>query len=84
MAEHNTSLSTANLRFPAWQQYYQSALIETDHEKLKDRITDAENAIFNRFQALAGSVDHYAEREAIEDALNALRGLKRELFLAWE
>ena len=86
MAEHNPSASTSNLRFPEWQQHYQSVLTETDREKLKDRVTDTEDAIFNRLQALVGSTDHHAERQAVKRALNALRVLKRERldFPDWE
>ena len=78
MAEHNTSPSASTLRFPEWQQPYLAALMEADRKKILDRVTDAENAIFNRLQSLAGNADHHAERLAIEDALNALRVLKRE------
>ena len=82
MAEHNTP----TLKFPEWQQHYLVVLTETDRKKLTDRVTDAENAIFHRLQSLAGSADHHAERQAIEDALNALRVLKRETldFPDWE
>ena len=86
LAEHNPSPSASNLRFPEWRQHYQSALTETDRQKLMDRVTDAEDAIFNRLQSLAGNADHHAERQAIEDALKALRLLKRETldFPDWE
>jgi hypothetical protein len=86
MAAHNTFSSTSTLRFPEWQQPYLAALMEADRKKLVDRVTDAENAIFNRLQALAGNADHQAERQAIEDALQALRVLKRHTldFPDWE
>ena len=86
MATHNTSVSASTLRFPEWQQPYLDVLVEADREKLMDRVTHAENAIFNRLQSLTGKADHHAERQAIEDALNALRVLKREAldFPDWE
>ena len=86
MAAHNTSPSAFTLRFPEWQHLYLAVLVEADRKKLMDRVTDAENAIFNRLQSLAGNTDHHAERQAIEDALNALRVLKRETldFPDWE
>ena len=38
----------------------------------------AEEAIFERLQQLAGTSDSEAERQAIEDAISALRVLKTE------
>ena len=78
MAEHSTSPSASTLRFPEWQQPYLAALMEADRKKILDRVAYAENAIFNRLQSLAGNADHHAERQAIEDALNALRVLKSD------
>ena len=65
-------------RYPEWQEQYETALLEVDRKKLPDRVTDAENAIFNRLQSLAGNADHQAERQAVKAALNGLRLLKRE------
>ena len=86
MAAHNNSPSASTLRFPEWQQPYLAVLMEADRKKLMDRVTDTENAIFNRLQSVAGNADHHAERQAIKDALNALRVLKRETldFPDWE
>ena len=86
MAAHNILPSSSALRFPEWQQPYLAALMEGDRKKLMHRVTDAENAIFYRLQALAGNAGHQAERQAIEDALNALRVLKRHTlnFPDWE
>ena len=83
MSEQDTSSS---LKFPEWQQLYRAAVIETDHEKLEERVTYAENAIFTRLQSIASADDHHAERHAIQDALTALRVLKRERlsFPDWE
>jgi hypothetical protein len=64
--------------FPHWQNEYQAALVELDREKLPQRVAAAEAAIFNRLQAISQSFDHQAERQAIEDALTALRVLKRD------
>ena len=74
--EHDTFSSS--LEFPEWHHLYRAAVMETDREKLKERVTDAENAIFIRLQSLASFDDHHAERHAIQDALSALRTLKRE------
>ena len=60
--------------------------VELDREKLPQRVAAAETAIFNRLQAISQSSDHRAEHQAIEDALAALRVLKRENlgFPDWE
>jgi hypothetical protein len=72
------SPSTPNLRFPEWQVAYQAALLEVDPQKLSERIKAAEAAIFLRQQALANSSDGHAERQAIEDAMHAIRFLQTE------
>lgn len=65
------------LEYPDWQQPYLEALV-ADNSKLQERVTAAETAIFNRLQAISQSRDHVAEREAMADALRALRVLKKE------
>jgi hypothetical protein len=67
-----------SLLYPEWQNEYAAALVELDREKLSERVAAAEAAIFNRLQAISQSSDHKAERQAIEDALTALRVLKRD------
>ena len=70
--------STPNIRFPNWQLEYQAALLEVDPQKLPERIKAAEAAIFLRQQALANTSGEHAERQAIEDAMHALRFLQTE------
>ena len=72
--------------YPEWQNEYAAALVELDVKKLPERIAAAETAIFNRLQVISQSSDHQAERQAIEDALAALRVLKRDElgFPDWE
>jgi hypothetical protein len=67
-----------SLLYPEWQNEYAAALVELDREKLSERVAASEAAIFNRLQAISQSSDHQAERQAIEDALTALRVLKRD------
>ena len=76
MAEHSS-----DLRFPEWQPQYQAALMELNHSKLLERVTEAEYAIYQRLQSFAGTPNgqsRFAELMAIEDALASLRLLKRE------
>jgi hypothetical protein len=72
--------------YPQWQNEYAAALVELDREKLPQRLAASEAAIYKRLQAISQSSDHQAERQAIEDALAALRVLKRENlgFPDWE
>lgn len=58
-----------------WVQYYHSALLELDPNKLGERIEKAEAAIHRRIQASGISGEH----RAIRDALQNLRVLKQEL-----
>lgn len=67
----------AELRFPAWQREYESALLETDGAFLLEKIGIAETAILNRRLALSGSRDHQEELRAIADALINLHVLRR-------
>jgi hypothetical protein len=62
------------LRYPIWQESYLSAMIETDSAKLKARIAAAENNIRMRTIEMPESSE---ERQAIFDAVNALRFLTR-------
>jgi len=66
------------LKYPEWQEPLQRALIETDQDRLQQRMIAAETAIFNRQQVIAQNPEqHEAERRAIADALALLRTLKR-------
>jgi len=64
--------------YPHWQNEYATALVEVDRKRLPKRVAAAEAAIFNRLQVISQGSDHQAERLAIEDALAALRVLKRD------
>ena len=67
-----------NLPYPDWQASYRDALIELDHDKLMKRIREAESAIIDRLQILRPTPENLVERQAISDALAALRCLERE------
>ena len=59
-----------------WWEPYKSAVLETDRNKLKDRVIAAEQAIRERV-SLDGQVSS-GERIAIQDAMSALQMLRRE------
>jgi hypothetical protein len=76
--EYNSEQPMDDLKYPEWQNPFREALLEIDCEKLQSKMMKAEEAIFQRLQQLAGTSGSEAERQAIEDAISALRVLKRE------
>ena len=78
MADQNTSPSAQNLRFPDWQLDYQAAPLEVDPQKLPERVKATEAAIFLPQQALVHSSDGHVEKQAIADAMRALRFIQTE------
>ena len=79
-------VTTEDSRFPDilyrhWQKEYQSVLVEFDPTKLAGLINTAETAIRKRLQQLSQDSDHHTERQVIDDALQSLRLLKRDLGL---
>lgn len=81
-----SSLSNDGPESRTWQELFQEAVIELDLDKLQERITAVEFAIFARQQEIAGKPECRTERMAIEDALTTLLTLKREClgFPDWE
>jgi hypothetical protein len=63
------------IEYPWWEPY-KFAVLEINRNKLRDRVSAAEQAIRER-ASLNGQVSP-AERIAIEDAMSALRMLKKE------
>jgi hypothetical protein len=76
----------SDMEYPEWQRAYSEALLEVNPQKLPARIFAAETAILMRRKALQTSSDGHREREAIEDALSALRVLQRDKldYPVWE
>ena len=67
----------SELRYPLWQKPYEEALLESDLQKLRERLMEAENAIFLRLQELSASTaGNRGERLAINDAILGLRSLQ--------
>lgn len=64
--------------YPHWQNEYAAARLETNPEKLPARVEAAETAIYKRLQQISQTPDQFAERRAIEEAINGLRVLKRD------
>lgn len=72
---------TANNGFPGardWRKLYSAALLEADNQRVPSLIEDAERAIVTRARQLFGAPgDNLQEQQALDDALLALRALKR-------
>jgi hypothetical protein len=63
-----------------WQQFYATALLETDWSKMEVKIQAAENGIRTRLDEF--SMNHGGtpeENQAIEDALHGLATLRKEV-----
>jgi len=60
-----------------WVAKYKEAVLEVDDARLIERIDEAEAAISSRVQAMDGTAKP-DERRALEDAVNALRVLRKE------
>ena len=68
----------------SWQELYATALLETDWSKIGEKIQVAENGIRARLHEF--SMNHGGtpeENQAIEDALNGLNGLRKDV-AAWQ
>ena len=67
-----------------WQELYAIALLETDWSKIEEKIQVAENGIrtgLHEFSMNHGGTPE--ENQAIEDALNGLTVLRKEV-AAWQ
>ena len=62
-----------------WQSVVHEASVELDLDKLRDKIAEAESAIFIRLQTLGQTAEGAEERAALHDASNTLLTLKREV-----
>lgn len=62
-----------------WKKILQEALVETNSDKLKVKVAEAEATIFQRLQSLGQGPETLEERRALQDASNTLLSLKREV-----
>ena len=62
--------------YPKWQHQLRAALVETDPDKLLERVKEAQKAISKRFEKISRSTSHAAEIEAIENAMDTLDVLR--------
>ena len=62
--------------YPKWQPQLRAALVETDPDKLLERVREAQKAISKRFEKISRSTSRAAEIEAIENAMDTLDVLR--------
>jgi hypothetical protein len=70
--------SNGPLKLPDWQAPLQELILEFDSAKLPEKVQCVEGLISERLRQLTQNSDGHVEREAIQDALNILRIIKRE------
>ena len=63
-----------------WMESYRAAMVEPDPGKLQNLLVTAQRAVQERIrQLMPDLVDHSVERRALEDALQNLRVVEREV-----
>lgn len=59
-----------------WKTLYRAAILEKDKSRICEKVSEAESAILGRGRDLFYSDATLEEREALDDALYALRALR--------
>jgi hypothetical protein len=79
-------MEAEKLEYPQWQAPLQDAILEFNLDKLPAKVYRVETLIFERLQQLQTANNDARERQAINDALEILRAVKRERlqFPDWE
>jgi len=67
----------SDLKFVSWKEIFQKAVAETDCEKQRQLVQQADLAIFHRQQHLYNCVQYRDELSALNAATEALRLIKQ-------
>ena len=59
-----------------WEEVYETALLETDRQKLAERIDAALVVLRNSLQEIGDSNEKNCEREWIQDAIRTLKTIR--------
>ena len=70
-------MNNSELKYPQWQIPYREAILEFDRNRPPDKIQKAETAVRERLQVLEQRANGHEERQALSDAISALKILKR-------
>ena len=79
MKEFEMENSGSDYSNSEWKKLVKEAVVEVNPDRLKEKVAEAEAAIFQRLQALERGSDNSSERFALQDASNTLLALKREV-----
>jgi len=60
-----------------WEEAYRAAVLETDHNKLMDKIDSATTVLRKSLLEASSPPEHIGERQRIEDALRTLDMIRR-------
>lgn len=63
----------------SWKALYRAAIVERDARAIPDLVSAAERAVLSRGRELFGQHGTLEEKEALEDALYALRAFRNAL-----
>ena len=66
----------SDLKFVSWKEIFQKAVDETDREKQRQLVQQADLAIFQRQQKLYNCIQYRVELNALNAATEALRAIK--------
>jgi len=66
----------SDLKFVSWKEVFQKAINETDREKQRELVQQADLAIFHRQQTLYNCIQYREELNALNGASEALRVIK--------
>jgi hypothetical protein len=72
------NVDDSRLPYPEWQEPLHQAQIETDPQRIQEKVSQAETAIYARLQELALSGDGRVEAEAISSAARELLRIKTD------
>jgi hypothetical protein len=68
--------NSPSLRSENWRTLYRAAIFETNRRVIPNRVMEAEKAVLARGRELFRQIGTMDEKEALEDALYALRAYK--------
>ena len=63
--------------FGEWESAYQDAMLETNDERLADKITFATSVLESSLSELGSSIEDLRQKQRIEDALRTLQTVRR-------
>jgi hypothetical protein len=68
----------SDLKFVSWKEIFQKAVDETDREKQRQLVQQADLAIFQRQQKLYNCIQYREELNALNAATETLRAIKHK------